>query len=983
MLFRKKEAKAESQELKVQSEFKINLRQQIFDLPTVKDKTKLNIRYPLIAPFAYAHIFWDEKTHELVYQVEEPVLNADEQRVLAILEKGIEELINISFIAIKSSDVIIKYLEENMKVLLNEYRIKINKITFLKLMYYIYRDFVGLNEIEPFLRDYFIEDIECNGVNSSIYIVHRKYRNIRTNIIFTDLAKLTGLVEKLAQKCGKYISYASPLLDGALPDHTRINATYTQDISSKGPTFTVRKFTVEPWSPIKLMQFRTVSPEVLAYLWLLIEYESNILIIGGTGTGKTSFLNSIAFFVPPQARIVSIEDTKEINLLHENWLPSVAREGVGVTNLEGTKQGEVTLFDLLKESFRQRPDYVIVGEIRGKEAYVLFQGLSSIKGDEKIMVLNHDHPKRIQIKDFKENVKYKAITYDGSGNVKILPVKFMVRHPEQKMLYEIITRKGRKISVSKHHSLFTYDGKIRPIEADKIKKGEKILIPSKIPCGYCDIDEIDLMEYLNDIRVFAPDYVKEASHKLGYYETSKFCGVSSITDYYSNFKRHNPASLKVDKFVKLMKEADIDYDKNKLFFKYDNRSKGFKGNLKLTPELLRLCGYYVSEGSLDDGENNSKIEFYNSNKEILDDMRYCIKEVTGSEAKERITYGFGKSLELSVSHRVLFEFLKRYFGKKDKKQVPDFVFGLSKEKISKFLSGLYSGDGSFSKDVGYYTISKELANDVSQLLLVYGIVARIGKRKREGRKKADYEVLFFSKWEKELFLENVEIRGKKIKIREVGKPKSEKYINDLYLDEVIKINKRFLVNPEPVYDLCVPGTQNFIGGFGGVLLHNSGHPSLGTMHAEDLGTMIRRLETTPINLSPALINSLDVVCIMANIKQEGKETRKVKKIIEIVKIGDKSGEEVVNEPFIWDPKSDKFYFKSHGKSYLRMDSRAFDKITTHYGLSREKLMDEFRKRTLLLMKMYKAGITGFKEVHNIITSYYKTPETILKKFGIS
>jgi len=229
----------------------------------------------------------------------------------------------------------------------------------------------------------------------------------------------------------------------------------------------------------------------------------------------------------------------------------------------------------------------------------------------------------------------------------------------------------------------------------------------------------------------------------------------------------------------------------------------------------------------------------------------------------------------------------------------------------------------------------------------------------------------------------VKIRGKKIKIREVGKPKSEKYINDLYLDEVIKINKRFLVNPEPVYDLCVPGTQNFIGGFGGVLLHNSGHPSLGTMHAEDLGTMIRRLETTPINLSPALINSLDVVCIMANIKQEGKETRKVKKIIEIVKIGDKSGEEVVNEPFIWDPKSDKFYFKSHGKSYLRMDSRAFDKITTHYGLSREKLMDEFRKRTLLLMKMYKAGITGFKEVHNIITSYYKTPETILKKFGIS
>ncbi|MBI2499024.1 Flp pilus assembly complex ATPase component TadA [Candidatus Woesearchaeota archaeon] len=995
MLFRKKEAKTNSfantkaltektiPEQKAQTEFKINLKQQIFELPTVKDKTKLNIRYPLIAPFAYAHIFWDEKRHELIYQVEEPILNSDEQRVLAILEKGIEELINISFIAIKSSEVIIKYLEENVKVLLNEYRIKVNKNTLLKLMYYIYRDFVGLNEIEPIMRDYFIEDIECNGVNSSVYIVHRKYRNIRTNVLYNDVSKLTSLVEKLAQKCGKYISYASPLLDGALPDGSRANATYTQDITSKGPTFTIRKFTVDPWSPVKLMQFRTVSPEVLAYLWLLIEYESNVLIVGGTGTGKTSFLNSIAFFVPPQARIVSIEDTRELNLLHENWLPSVAREGVGITSLVGTKQGEVTLFDLLKESFRQRPDYVVVGEIRGAEAYVLFQGMSSIRGDEKIMVLNDEHPKRISIKDMKKDIKYKVITYDELGNVKIMPVKFMIRHSGQKVLYEIITKKGRKITISKNHSLFNYDNGIIPIEAEKIKKGDRVLIPSKIPCGYCDFDEIDIMEYLSDIRVFAPDHVKEASHKLGYYKASKICGVCSITDYYSNFKRSKPSSLRAEKFVRLMKEAGLKYNKDDLIFKYDNRSKGFMGNLKLTPELLRLCGYYVSEGSLDDGENNSKIEFYNLNKEILDDMRHCIRKVTGSDAKERITYGFGKSIELSVNHRVLFEFLKRHFGKKENKHIPDFVFGLSKEKISALLSGLYTGDGSLTKDVGYYTISKELANDVAQLLLVYGIVARIGKRKRKGRKKIDYEVLFFSKWEKDVFLENVKIIGKRIIMKKIGKPKSSNYVNDLYLDIVLKINKKILKKPEPVYDLCVPGTQNFIGGFGGVLLHNSGHPSMGTMHAEDLHTMIRRLESPPINLSPTLVNSLDVVCIMANIKQEGKETRKVKKIIEIVKIGDKAGEETINEPFIWDPKSDKFYFKSHGKSYLKMDSRAFDKITTHYGISREKLMDEFRKRTLLLMRMYKAGITGFKEVHNVITAYYKTPDMILKKFGIS
>ena len=159
--------------------------------------------------------------------------------------------------------------------------------------------------------------------------------------------------------------------------NSRVNATYTTDISSRGPTFTIRKFTREPWTPIKLMDFGTVSPEVLAYLWLLIEHEANMMVIGGTGSGKTSFLNSLAFFIPPAARVVTIEDTRELNLLHENWLPSVARAGVGMANITGERHGEVSLFDLLRESFRQRPDYVIVGEIRGKEAFVLFQGAAS------------------------------------------------------------------------------------------------------------------------------------------------------------------------------------------------------------------------------------------------------------------------------------------------------------------------------------------------------------------------------------------------------------------------------------------------------------------------------------------------------------------------------------------------------------------------------------------------------------------------------
>ncbi|HLC71992.1 MAG TPA: type II/IV secretion system ATPase subunit [Candidatus Nanoarchaeia archaeon] len=348
---------------------------EVTTLPDVQDKTKLNIMYPLIPPYAFAHIYWDPANNETRYEVEEPKLDDSEENILAIVEKGIEELINISFINVKRADVVIVYLEKNITVLLAELGIKVSEETFLKIMYYIYRNFVGLNQIDPLMKDYFIEDIECNGVNAPIYLVHRKYRSIKTNIIFKDPQELTSFVEKLAQKCGKYISYAHPILDGRLPDGSRVNATYTQDISTRGPTFTVRRFTTEPYSPVKLLKLKTMSPEMLAYLWLVIEHEANFLVIGGTGSGKTSLLNSLAFFIPPESRIVSIEDTHELSILHENWLPSVAREATGV-GAEGNV-GEIDLFALLKASFRQRPDYVIVGEIRGKEAYVLFQGAAS------------------------------------------------------------------------------------------------------------------------------------------------------------------------------------------------------------------------------------------------------------------------------------------------------------------------------------------------------------------------------------------------------------------------------------------------------------------------------------------------------------------------------------------------------------------------------------------------------------------------------
>lgn len=341
-------------------------------LPFFAKKQDIDIRYAVIPPYAYIHIYWDGNKNDLIYEVEEPILNEKEKEILEILEKGIEEMIDVSFIKEKTSKSVMDYLKRSSSLIIKELGLDVSNETYFKLFYYLYRDFIGLNEIEPIMRDSYIEDISCNGINSPIYVVHRHYRNIRTNIIYKDMDKLANFVEKLAQRAGRYISYASPILDGTLPDGSRVNATYSTEITSKGPTFTIRKFTKIPFTPIQLIRFKTVSPEMLAYFWILIEYKSNILITGGTASGKTTLLNALAFFIPPEARVVSIEDTRELNLPRENWLPNVTRSGLGPGKI-----GEVSLFDLLRGSFRQNPDYVIVGEVRGQETYVLFQGMAS------------------------------------------------------------------------------------------------------------------------------------------------------------------------------------------------------------------------------------------------------------------------------------------------------------------------------------------------------------------------------------------------------------------------------------------------------------------------------------------------------------------------------------------------------------------------------------------------------------------------------
>lgn len=374
--------------------------QELFWEQDQEEQEDVDISYPLIPNnpredekvYAWAEIQYDENKDEVVYTVHEPPLSTQLERTLDKLEDRLKERINVDFGSMKRDEAK-RFIEEHTKQILQRKEFNLNQKQEEIVQYYAYRNFVGLGRIEPLMSDKYVEDISCDGTGIPLYVYHRNpsVGSVQTTVQFADDEELDSFVRKVAQRCGRSISMAEPLLDGSLPDGSRVQATLSTDIARRGSNFTIRRFTEEPLTPVDILEFGTLNEDILAYLWLAIENGKSMLVSGPTAAGKTSLLNALSLFIPPGLKIVSIEDTPELRLPHPNWVPEVARSGFGFGE---DKTGEVTLDDLLKESLRQRPDYIIVGEVRGEEAYILFQqiatghpGMSTIHASslEKIM----------------------------------------------------------------------------------------------------------------------------------------------------------------------------------------------------------------------------------------------------------------------------------------------------------------------------------------------------------------------------------------------------------------------------------------------------------------------------------------------------------------------------------------------------------------------------------------------------------------------
>ncbi|MBK8902292.1 MAG: type II/IV secretion system ATPase subunit [Anaerolineaceae bacterium] len=340
-----------------------------------------NLIYP-IRKGNFVHIYPDEQSERDYYIVIEPTLGVNlngisreiELKLLDMAEEiGETDEEDREKVFMESLDKILT-VKSGKNGKSKDRRLSVTPLQMEAIRYTTLRDKIGVGALDPLLSDEFIEDISCSGIGP-IFLEHKLFKSLKTSIVFSNHEQLDAFVVWLGERIKQPVTLRNPIVDSVLPDGSRINIVYGRDITKRGSNFTIRKFAEEPLNILKLIDFGGITSTMAAYLWLAIEDDLNVFVSGETASGKTTLLNALTTFIKPDAKIVTIEDTPELQVPQENWLREV------VKNMGADDQGaSVTMFDLLKAALRQRPNRIMIGEIRGEEGNIAFGAMQTGHG---------------------------------------------------------------------------------------------------------------------------------------------------------------------------------------------------------------------------------------------------------------------------------------------------------------------------------------------------------------------------------------------------------------------------------------------------------------------------------------------------------------------------------------------------------------------------------------------------------------------------
>ena len=823
---------------------------------------------------------------------------------------------------------------------------------------------IGYGILEVILSDRKLTDVYIDsplGVKA-IYAVHSKYGQCQTNVIFSE-EEARATVSRFRALSGRPFDEAHPILDFDLSDlQTRI-CTIGKPLAVDGTAFALRLHKDTPWTLCQFIDFKMFPSIAGGIFSFFVDAQASMLIVGSRGSGKTSFLQAMMQEIPQNLRIIVQEDTQELPV------PTLKKLGFNIQRLKtrpplgGVSEAEVSAEDALRTALRLGDSVLVVGEVR-----------SSIRGSEEVIVVEDGVTKKIPIKDLEGKplnaIQVPALDFDLKFRLK--PLAGFVKHPERSKLVEITTKTGRKVTVTDDHSLFTAtrDFKIAAIECNRLSAGDQLVIPARLPCGYNDVTEISVMEALPELRVEnfeAP--VRQAIAKIGWKQATQTAGVTSGDIY--NYFRNSPSqqvNMPIESFKKLTNETSTGFSREKLRVK-NGTSTPIPAVIPVNEELCRFLGYYISEGYYSRAQGKGgQVVLTNSNEAILSDMKFLSNSLFKINPAERKVYGAGESTQLRISSSPLALLVQKLGCGRTctEKRVPSLVYGLSKNKVAAFLRALYSGDGCFmaSKSSGnsvrYNTTSKKLVEDVAQLLLAFGIVARIYSPKDRPNSNKLWIAEFKDREMVETFLREIGFVHKKpspiikawahtksntiyfdkealklhvkklprkyrhlMRFERCSKNYLKKVVSDpacecsdelktfalgeVYLDEITAVKEIELENPEPVYDLSVSPSQNFVGGFGGILLHNTeakalyeamrvgavGNVVMGTIHGESAYSIWDRV-VNDLGVPTTSFKATDMCIVSAPIRFKGSLKRE-RRVLEVTEVGKDWTEEPAKE----------------------------------------------------------------------------------------
>ncbi|MCE4614306.1 MAG: Flp pilus assembly complex ATPase component TadA, partial [Desulfurococcales archaeon] len=870
-----------------------------------------------------------------IYHVEEPRLNELEVSMY-------EDIMNLLYFeppepedSSRFFEAVVKRIEE----LLLRYAAVYEGARTGFIRYYLYREALGFGYIDPLMRDPHIEDVSCNGYNLPVYVWHTNFEYVQTTMRIPE-KDLDRLVLKLAHISGKHLSMANPIVDAILPGGHRLAGTYRKEVTTTGSSFTVRKFREKPISIVELIKFGTIDPFIAAYAWVMMEHKRNGLILGVTGAGKTTLLNAVATLIHPSYKVVTIEDTPELRLPLPNWVQLVSREFAMRTDIVTS----ITLFDLVKLSLRYRPEIIMVGEVRGEEAYVLFQAMASVSGDTPIVIRDSDGMvKFMSIGEFVD--KYyeegegrvaksvegvQVLSHDGY-NVAWKPLRYVLRHRADS-IYRIVAEGGVELRATGSHSVYVLDPETLDVEVkrvDQLAPGDLLLTFVSEPRGgggdYRDggLVEVDSLGVLDEDMAFVFGvYITDGCVK--HYRGSRIC-----------FTRGLSENSLADRMLRVM------YEK------------------------FGVKPYVDGRGS------------------------YKIFEFNNTELARRFEKVLG--------------------GKLEEKRVPHALWSSSSKIVRAFFEGLKADSRRTFKEryVNYVTATERLAQELLWLARMKGFYAFLhvekGTGRNVGREYYNVNVYLDTDYRKPDVAERVPAgsllrlvkllglsslpynleyikRRKFVSVRTADKVVewvgSRKILGNGVGEHVNRIkeyaagNLRVVLVKEVslesfdgyVYDVSVPGTESFIGGKVPVLLHNTGHGGVSTMHAESLESAVDRLTSPPMNIPPSYIPLIHFSMMIRRVDKGGKAARRVTNIWEVEDYGK------YVEVFKWRASKDEFVSRLKNSVTLKRIAKELLDVPVS-----DLVYREIPVRALLFHSMALRNMISFKDVAEVISRYYHDP----------